>query len=392
MQTATFPGKKLIPLFFSVLILFFFMLIQGCKKTWDLKPTGENSAKGGGKGNPHNPPPPPPPAPYFSDCYNPLYSATFTKGVPATVTIIKNYVYSTGGSYPAFTSSTVNGITVTAPAGTLNVGSGSVVFTATGTPVTTGLYNTVTIGVGGMNCVMYFKVLNAPPDPATCGGDPGTTPGSTGCVTFNYRGQTVTYSTVRAKDGRIWLQQNLGSPQVAIHEMDNDSHGDYFQWGRWDDGHQLRTSPVITGSPSLSNPSHIPSGNPNFISGTTAGTKWWGVGGLATDTWSGTTATSTNGKDPCVVLGTGWRLPTAAEWQNVANYEDLFGNIGAFQSNLKLTSSGQRWYQNGDAGYYWTSNAADNSYAKFFFFDANYTAGIQSWDRAEGFPCRCIRD
>jgi hypothetical protein len=39
--------------------------------------------------------------------------------------------------------------------------------------------------------------------------DPGSNTGDTGCVSFMYQGQQVTYTTVRAKDGNIWLQQNL---------------------------------------------------------------------------------------------------------------------------------------------------------------------------------------
>ena len=57
--------------------------------------------------------------------------------------------------------------------------------------------------------------------------------------------------------------------------------------------------------PSLLNPSNIPSGNQNMIVGQTAATMWWGTGGLTTDTRSGSPATSTNGKDPCVALGPG---------------------------------------------------------------------------------------
>ena len=343
MQPVTSPGKQ----FLTVVSIFFLfqsvMIFQSCQKS---KEPFENRGNGevAGKRKPHDPPPPPPPPPfYFTNCnYNPTYSATLTKGVPANVSIIKNYVNSPGGSYPAFTSATVNGITITAPAGTFNVGSGSVVFTATGTPISTGFFN-VWISVGNIQqCMMFFTVVNQPANPATCGGEPGTAVGSTGCVTFNYRGQTVTYTTVRAKDGKVWLQQNLGSPQVAFHHNDEASYGDYFQWGRWDDGHQVGNSPTITGGPSLINPSYIPSGNPKFIVGTTAGTRWWGTGGLATDTWSGSSATPTNGKDPCVALGPGWRSPTAADWQNVKNYEDLDGSMAAHMSNLKLPAGGFR--------------------------------------------------
>jgi hypothetical protein len=290
----------------------------------------------------------------------------------------------------------VNGITVTAPAGTFNTGSGSIVFTASGTPVAAGYYS-VTIAVGNIiPCTMYFTVSNAPASGPTV--DPGPEPGSTGVINFTYRGQPAAYTTVRADDGRIWLQQNLGSPQVAFHEADESSFGDYFQWGRWDDGHQVRTSPSITGGASLMNPSNIPSGNPNFINGSTAGTTWWGTGGLVSDSWSGLTASAVNGIDPCAALGPGWRLPTAAEWETVSYLEDLFGTTAAFQSNLKLTSAGYRFspggfvFTNGDIGYYWTSAALDNSKARVFFFDNLYNAGVVSSSRDQGFNCRCIKE
>lgn len=374
--------RTLTPVFLFLLVLLF---VQSCgEKTISPNATEPETDKG----NPHNPPPPPPPAFYFTNCNTPTYSATFVQGVATNTAITKNYINSPGGSYAAFTSATVNGITITAPAGTFNTGSGSVVFTANGTPVNTGSFN-VWIRVGNIQaCMMFFKVINAPASGPTV--DPGPTPGSTGVINFVYRGQPVAYRTVRANDGRIWLQQNLGAPQVAYGPVDDASFGDYFQWGRWDDGHQVRTSPVISGGPSLMNPSNIPSGNPNFIYGSTTSTQWWGVGGLSTNTWSGTIASSTNGKDPCAALGPGWRLPTSAEWQNIALQEDLFGTLAAWDSNLKLTSSGTRGFSNGDIGYYWSSNAV-NGFAKVFFFDDVYNADVTSANRTEGYNCRCIK-
>jgi hypothetical protein len=274
MKTATTWGKRL---FLSVLSFFLIiqsaLLFQSCKKSlspMERSGTGETAA---GKGPKHPPPPPPPPPFYFSNCNNPLYSATMPKGIAANVSVTKDYVNSPGGSYPAFTSATVNGITITAPAGTFNTGSGSVVFTATGTPTNTG-YFYITVQVGNIQpCNMYFIANNAPVSGPTA--DPGPTPGSTGIINFTYKGQAIAHQTVRARDGKIWLQQNLGSPQVAFHHFDESSFGDFFQWGRWDDGHQSFTSPIITGGPSLLNPSHIPIRESQFYYQLVG--KWWFV-------------------------------------------------------------------------------------------------------------------
>src|SRR5687767_9064122 len=319
MKTSKIPRTHFLTLLSFIFLSVF--IFQSCKKSVDPSINEEQAVAG--KKKPPNPPPPPPTF-YFTNCNTPTYSASFQVGKPANVSITKNYINSPGGSYPAFTSATVNGITISAPAGTFNVGSGSVVFTATGTPIGTGYFN-VWIGVGNIQqCMMFFTVTNAPVSGPTV--DPGSTVGSTGVVNFVYKGQQVAYKTVRAGDGKIWLQQNLGSPQVAFHQSDEASFGDYFQWGRWDDGHQAPNSPTLASGPSLLNPSNIPAGNPNFLIGT-ATNKWWGTGGLITDTWSGTSATSTNGKDPCVALGAGWRLPTGAEWANLKNYHDLEGTM-----------------------------------------------------------------
>jgi uncharacterized protein (TIGR02145 family) len=213
-----------------------------------------------------------------------------------------------------------------------------------------------------------------------------------------YRGQQVSYATVRAADGKIWLQQNLGSPQVALNANDGASFGDYFQWGRWDDGHQATSSTAINGNASLQNPSHIPSGNPNFIKGNTASTTWWGAGGSASDTWSGTTVSAINGKDPCSAIGAGWHMPSAAEWTNLVNAEFISDASSAFGSNLKLTESGYRNVETGAptpnfvGGYYWTSTATNGNVASHFFFDNAYNAFIAPMIRGYGVPCRCVKN
>ena len=392
MQPAKFQARQ-VSILTIFMVIHFSFIILGCKKE-EPYARADQTQEVAGKKKPPSPPPPPPPF-YFSNCNNPLYSATLVKGAPANVAISKTYINSPGGSYGAFTSTTVNGITVSAPAGTFNVGSGTSIFTATGTPVNTGIFY-ITISVGNIQpCQMYLRVLNAPASGPTV--DPGSTEGSTGVVNFMYRGQSVAYTTVRAGDGKIWLQQNLGSPQVAFAHYDDASFGDYFQWGRWDDGHQVPNSPAITGGPSLLNPSNIPSGYPNFIVGQTASTRWWGVGGLSSDTWSGTTVSSTNGKDPCVVLGSGWRSPTAADWQNLKNYEDLEGSMAAYMSNLKLPASGFRdgyggfVFGNGES-FYWSATASGSYGIGLFISDNTYAATLEATERGQGYACRCVKD
>jgi hypothetical protein len=392
MPTPVFPVKKRFTV--CCLVMLAALFFQGCKKE-AVKKKALAEAELSSRKRP-NPPQPPPPF-YFGTCWNPAVQGKFVAGVPASVTITLTYVNSPGGAHPGYTSPVVNGITLTAPAGTLTPGTGTIVYTASGTPTQAGLY-TIPVSIGNSSpCSLSLPMLNAPASGPTV--DPGASVGSTGIVNFTYKGQPVAYKTVRAADGKIWLQQNLGSPQVAFGSLDKASIGDYFQWGRWDDGHQAANSATIVGGPSLLNPSHIAPGNTHFIKGTTTGTKWWAVGALATDTWSGTAISATNGKDPCAALGAGWRLPTPAEWEQVAVLEDLFGTISAGLSRLKLPASGYRLsydgmvFQNGDNGQYWTNNAAGNSNARVFFFDDNtYEATTRLAPRAEGYTCRCVKD
>ena len=97
---------------------------------------------------PKNPPPPPPPVYfYFDNCTNPATTGNFVVGVPTNATFLMHYINSPGGNYPAFTSNTVSGVTLTAPAGTLNVGSGNILYTASGIPQSPG-FRTVSVGAG----------------------------------------------------------------------------------------------------------------------------------------------------------------------------------------------------------------------------------------------------
>lgn len=232
--------------------------------------------------------------------------------------------------------------------------------------------------------------------------DPGATVGSTGTVAGTYGGQPVTFTSVRAADGKIWLQQNLGATQVATSATDVASYGDLFQWGRWADGHQLRTSTVQQVTTLTNNtPAGIAPGNANFLRNNVQ-PLWWGGSGTTTpvgnpqltDTWAAGAPSATNGTDPCSELGTGWRLPTKAEWEAVMLAENITNLATSFSSNLKLPSAGHRNGANGSvqqpgfASLFWTSTnfSATSPYGVFNGAMVNY------WTRGYGGSCRCIKD
>jgi hypothetical protein len=225
--------------------------------------------------------------------------------------------------------------------------------------------------------------------------DPGTTAGDTGCVTFNYRGQSVTYTTVRGADGKIWLQQNLGSSQVATSMADADSYGDLFQWGRWDDGHQLRNSPT-TAVPSTNNPTGL-SGISSFILGT--GPSWWSTN-ASSDLWNGANSaavTSAVGIDPCKAIGAGWKLPSQADWVAAVNAEGMGSAATAYSSKLKLPAAGYRSQSSGgftyvgERGYYWSGDIAVSG-GKYLYNSTALANPNSGGPRAQGQSVRCIKD
>jgi len=222
----------------------------------------------------------------------------------------------------------------------------------------------------------------------TCS-DPGDNFGDIGCVEFNYEGNTVQYATVRGNDGNIWLQQNLGSSQVATAIDDEASYGDLFQWGRWSDGHQLRNSPTATAT--TNNPSGIMEGNSNYITG------WWTPNTL-TDQWNAnipSEATDTNGCDPCKALGQGWSLPTTANWTAVTAGQ-ITNPAKAFESFLKLPGNGYRASSNGSftfvgaRGYYWSNQTSDSG-GKYLYIGSTIANPTAGGPRGQGAGIRCLK-
>ncbi len=307
-------------------------------------------------------------------------TATHTKTISMNVT--------TAGPY-SFTTNTAAGISFAASGTFSTTGIQNVVLTSTGTPSASGIHTFTVTGLG-QNCNFDVRICNHP-----------ATVGQTGCVTFQYRDEWVTYPTVRAGDNKIWLQQNLGATRVAVSALDADAYGHLFQWGRWDDGHQLRNSPsaaATTLNPN-NNPAGLGAGSLSFYTGNNPNFWWNPV--ASTDTWSDAAPTATNGLSPCAALGAGWHVPEISEWEGMATAEGITDSTTSMASRLKLPLGGQRNATNGNVvglgiGYYWsttyTSSIPNVRNRHSFTLLSTSVATTGSVSRSIGATVRCVRN
>jgi len=198
-------------------------------------------------------------------------------------------------------------------------------------------------------------------------------------VSFIYNGIPVTYGIVQY-DGKFWLDRNLGASRTANTYNDIESYGDLFQWGRQDDGHQVRTS----GKTSTLAPARQQPGHGNFIGG-----RDWNADSTWTTRWTDITGNET-AADPCP---TGWRVPTSADWQSAIDYGRWTNRQDAFNSTLKLPSAEARWvtgelYLPGQGAYWSTTSHQNYSYGLSF---TPYEAIVTDFYRATGLSVRCIK-
>ncbi len=179
-----------------------------------------------------------------------------------------------------------------------------------------------------------------------------------------------------------WMDRNLGASQVATAYDDAAAYGDLYQWGRFSEGHEKRSSdrdnagPVNTAAPNEGN-----SWDGKFINPTN---DW--LSPLNNDLWQGETGVN----NPCPA---GFRLPTDVEWEAERVTWSSNNTAGAFGSPLKLTFAKHRDPSSGliyAGGFYWSSTASSTS-SKALTFNSS-SASITTNGRAGGFSVRCIKD
>lgn len=182
--------------------------------------------------------------------------------------------------------------------------------------------------------------------------------------------------------GRTWMDRNLGASQVATSSTDSSAYGDLYQWGRFADGHQCRTSATTNILSSSDQPGHgnfiIVNDNPYDWRSPQNNILWQGVEGI---------------NNPCP---SGYRLPTIAELQAERQSWISDDPEGAFASPLKLTMAGFRNRVDGSvisaglSGSY-RSSSAHQAYSISLVFDS-YIVLNGAFDRAGGQSVRCIKD
>ncbi|MFD3275218.1 hypothetical protein [Aquirufa echingensis] len=179
-------------------------------------------------------------------------------------------------------------------------------------------------------------------------------------ITYN-----LAYSTITGEN-KCWLLQNLGSTNAPLSSTDNTeaASGWYWQFG-----------------------SKI---GYRYTASRTPSTTWPNRTLLNAD-WSAA-------QDPCTIeLGTGWRLPTYAEWRTIAINYRYEANV--FGSDIKLHNAG--WLRQSDGliqergitTHYWSSTSDTDINARGFVIpSAGAPTTASTNDKDAGFSVRCIRD
>jgi uncharacterized protein (TIGR02145 family) len=178
------------------------------------------------------------------------------------------------------------------------------------------------------------------------------------------------------------MDRNLGATRVATSSTDALAYGDLYQWGRGADGHQLRNSPTTTTLSSSDQP-----GNGNFII-SSPNSDWRSP--RNDNLWQGLNGVN----NPCP---SGYRLPTATEWDAERISWSSNNAAGALASPLKLPLGGFRNYTSGSSlffgsdAYYWSSTV-NGSDSRSLSFESG-SAVLEFIDRrAYGNSVRCIKD
>ena len=304
------------------------------------------------------------------NCSSATNSGALTEGTAASG--VSSTVPYTGGNGGAYTgqsvpSTGVTGLTATLTSGSFVNGSGSLVYTITGTPSGSGTAS-FALSIGGRNCTLSRTVIAS---------TSSTYPNGT---VFCAGVQAAIVPVTSALTGKTWMNRNLGASRVATSSTDSQAFGDLYQWGRRADGHQCRNSATTTVLSSSNTPN-----NSAFILGSSVTGDWRNP--QNTNLWQGNNGVN----NPCP---SGYRLPTQTEFNNEIQSWTTKNSSGAFSSPLKLPAAGYREYSDGvirpNVGTYWTSQTNGTGSVSVDFDGSS----VQLFNSARGYgsSIRCIKN
>ena len=183
--------------------------------------------------------------------------------------------------------------------------------------------------------------------------------------------KTITYGTVTNIPGetsKCWITSNLGADHqaAAVNDATEASAGWYWQFNR----KQGFKHDGTTRTP-----------NTTWITPINEYSTW------------------TTANDPCAIeLGTGWRIPTAAEWTSVDRAGGWNNYNGPWNSDLKMHRAGRLDYfygtlaDRGSKGYYWSSDQTSLlTQAQFLIFNSS-SCSITQDHKSYGQSIRCLKD
>ncbi len=183
--------------------------------------------------------------------------------------------------------------------------------------------------------------------------------------------KTVVYNTtgnIPGEPGKCWITSNLGASGTASARNDatEASAGWYWQFN------------------------------------TLQGYKHSGSARTPQSAWNNTLNENsdwTEGNDPCAdLLGSGWRIPTTTEWENVDAAGSWNRYHDTYNSALKIHAAGhlKNWNgtltSRGSEGFYWSSSQSGNSRARSLYLDNSGAYINQYGDKASAASIRCLKD
>ena len=202
---------------------------------------------------------------------------------------------------------------------------------------------------------------------------------------FLYNGKVYKIIT-SSITGKQWLDRNLGASNICTSQADTTCYGDYYQWGRYPDGHE-----EITSSTTTTQSTSYDIFSPYFILNHNDWTSDDSSGVWRSDKWEN--ANATVGR----ICPYNFGPPSINEIENELNGTNNATDV--FNSFLALPTSGYRsraingsFQQEGNIGYIWSYSVdgVDGVKSKSYKFDSTVSTA-SSINRATGVPVRCIK-